>query len=261
MSGETTGTNRRWTEALPHEPSFPPVFGLIAPVEEAYASLIYSGAPDRGNLLGTGLGESGLGGNLLYVGELDQQATQLVRAANIAGAATLAASHNPAALRKALREGVIDFLVNSLDEALRILKNELRKRQPVAVAVSVEPGTILHQMIERGVLPDLLPPESSAAPPEFANFLTQGTRRIEAPPSPRAATLLIWPIPSEFTQRPADFEVQLLETLPVDDHASRRWLRLSPRYLDGSARRYRSLACGSEGAAKLIARFPNPLRT
>ena len=34
-----------------------------------------------------------------------------------------------------MRDGVIDFLVTSLDEALRILKNEMRKRTAVAVCV------------------------------------------------------------------------------------------------------------------------------
>src|ERR1700722_14241743 len=88
--------------------------------------------------------QTGLGGNLLY-------------AANIAGSASLAASAEPAILREAMRDGVIDFLVNSLEEALRILKNEIRKRQTVSVGVSIEPHPLVAQMTERGVLPDLLP--------------------------------------------------------------------------------------------------------
>ena len=57
-----------------------------------------------------------------------------------------------------MRNGAIDFLVTSLDEALRILKNEIRKRQPIAVGVSVPVREIVKQMLDRGVLPDLLPP-------------------------------------------------------------------------------------------------------
>ncbi len=48
--------------------------------------------------------------------------------------------------------------MTSLDEALRILKNEIRKRETVAVCVAAAPETVEREMLERGVLPDLLPP-------------------------------------------------------------------------------------------------------
>src|SRR5512140_2673187 len=100
----------------------------MANVHQAYGGLMKCAS---------GVEDLNLGGRLLYVGELDEPGSALTVASNIAGGATLAASAQPAALRQALREGVIDFLVNSLDEALRILKNEVRKREPVAVAVSL----------------------------------------------------------------------------------------------------------------------------
>jgi urocanate hydratase len=99
---------------------------------------------------------SGLGGKLLYAGEIDPESRNLLYAANIAGAASLAASPDPAALRQAMRDGVIDFFVNSLEEALRILKNEIRKRQTVSVGVAADPTRLVDQMLDRGVLPDLL---------------------------------------------------------------------------------------------------------
>ena len=61
-----------------------------------------------------------------------------MRAANIAGAASLSATADVATQKQAIRDGVVDFLVTSLDEAARILKNEIRKRQPVAVCVVCE---------------------------------------------------------------------------------------------------------------------------
>src|SRR5664279_3235111 len=88
-----------------------------------------------------------LGGQLFYVGELDEPGRAFAVAANIAGAATLSASAQTTALRHAQREGAIDFLVNSLDEALRILKNEIRKREAVAVSVSLAPADIEADMI------------------------------------------------------------------------------------------------------------------
>ena len=53
-----------------------------------------------------------------------------------AGAATLTASASAEAGKQAMREGVVDFLVTTLDEALRILKNEVRKHETVAVCVA-----------------------------------------------------------------------------------------------------------------------------
>ena len=74
-------------------------------------------------------------------------------AGNIAGAASLAATADPVAQKQAIREGVVNFLVTSLDEALRILKNEIRKRETVAVCVAASPQAVAAEMLERGVLP------------------------------------------------------------------------------------------------------------
>ena len=46
-------------------------------------------------------------------------------------------------------------MVNSLDEALRTLKNEIRQRRPLGVALTAQPPLVLSEMLERGVLPDL----------------------------------------------------------------------------------------------------------
>ncbi|MDR3751018.1 MAG: hypothetical protein P4K94_05970 [Terracidiphilus sp.] len=202
--------------------------------------------------------ESGLGGQLLYAGRLHPDGCRLVRAANIAGAASLAASAEPAALRQAVRDGVIDFLVTTLDEALRILKNEIRKRQPVAVGVAAPPQALLAEMLQRGVLPDLLPPASVLAEPAPANpeeeaaFIAHGAQRLQAPPLSPERQFLVLEIPAAWAQRAADFDAQLLAHLAPDDHANRRWLRLSPRYLGSQARRLRSLECGVDAASKWI---------
>jgi hypothetical protein len=223
-------------------------FTFIAQVEQAYAALMQFAAAR---------GEMSLGGNLLYAGELDEPGRRLAVAGNIAGAATLAASADAGSLRQSMRDGVIDFLVNSLDEALRILKNEIRKRETVAVAVAAAPMDIAREMLLRGVLPDLL--SSSPAPPEFTAFLAQGSQPIAAQPQPHSSKLLIWPIPAGFTLRPAGFDALLLEHLPPGDQANRRWLRLAPRYLGQQARRFRSLACDEDTASTLIARLGPPL--
>ena len=97
-------------------------------VEHFYAGLILAAnlGPDA---------EPSLGGKLLYAGYLDADTRALLVAANIAGAASLAVSADADTGRQAIRDGIVDFLVTSLDEALRILKNEIRKRSTVAVCV------------------------------------------------------------------------------------------------------------------------------
>ena len=95
--------------------------------------------------------EPGLGGRLLWAGELDGSGRAIVVAGNISGVATLAATADSNAQKQAIRDGIVDFLVTSLDEALRILKNEIRKRQTVAVCVGSAPDLIQREMLERGV--------------------------------------------------------------------------------------------------------------
>lgn len=186
--------------------------------------------------------ESGLGGKLLYAGELDPDGARLVRAANIAGAASLIATSDSAAQRAGIRDGVIDFLVTSLDEALRILKNEIRKRNAVAVGIGDSPAKIAAQMLERGVLPDLL---RGGDGPEVAAFIAQGAQLVESAPLPAGIGLIALLSP------PAEFEGRVLELLPEADHGARRWLRLSVRYLGQQMRRVRSVPCDPSLAAKL----------
>jgi len=197
----------------------------------------------------------GLGGRLVYAGRLDAAGSRLLRAANIAGAASLTVSNAAADLRLAVREGVADFLVTSLDEALRILKNEIRKRQPVAVAICAEPREVGEQMMLRGVQPDLLTPDPAAVEPlcAYASFLARGAQSLQlASISPEPA-LRIWPVPAAWAQRTSQLDALLLAQLPAETHTARRWLRLAPRYLGAKARRLRSVACDDATASKIEA--------
>jgi uncharacterized Rossmann fold enzyme len=183
--------------------------------------------------------ETGLGGKLLYVGEPAQAAMHLLRAANIAGAASIAASADAASLRRAMREGALDFVVTSLDEALRILKNEIRKKQPVAVGVSVAPEMIAREMTDRGVQPDILA-SGLAGNPDTRIFVERGAKILEAQATGEPMQVIA--IPSDWNQPVAEFDLQLLESLSPGDHLNRRWVRLAPRYLPAAARKLRSIA-------------------
>ena len=103
--------------------------------------------------------EQWLGGRLIFAGELQPEssaADALVTAANIAGAATLVAAPDVLAQRRAMRDALADFVVNTVEEALRILKNEVRQRRAVSVAVAVSAVYLMEEMLRRGVRPDAL---------------------------------------------------------------------------------------------------------
>ncbi len=187
--------------------------------------------------------ETGLGGKLVWAGELDAEGCRLVRAANIGGAASLSATADAAAQRMAIREGVIDFLVTSLSEALRILKNEIRKRNAVAVGVTVAPELMEAEMLARGVAPDLV--RTMAREVAAGDFLQHGARAIA--PGRVADDCEFFVI----ADAPAEFEARALTLIPETDLALRRWVRLSPRYLGPQARRMRAMPCDREMAAKL----------
>jgi hypothetical protein len=202
--------------------------------------------------------EQGLGGKFFYAGDLDGVGNAMVVAANIAGAATLTCSAEIATQKQAIRDGVIDFLVTSLDEALRILKNEIRKRGTVAVCVAQPPDETECEMASRGVQPDLLPPGSLDAP-RFEAFLDAGAQQIEPIAVKRGQTLLLWSV----ADSPAHWLPKLdaiaqeclsLSSTPETDSV-RRWLRLSPRYLGRMASGKRLLRCETETARGFIERM------
>lgn len=214
---------------MPLSAPSPDVLDFVAYVAQAYAALIASPHGDP---------ESGLGGELFYAGELNGTGRSLVVAANIAGAATLVASADRDAQKQAIRDGVVDFLVTSLDEALRILKNQLRKRETVSVCVAMEPQAMVSEMNERGVLPNLLRSE-----------VDDGQRSGTNLPA-----LLTWSVASAPAQWLPQLDAIALQCLDADNWAARRWLRLAPRYLGRMAQGIRAVACSQKAASSFIER-------
>jgi urocanate hydratase len=225
----------------------PPAYDFALQVERLYKALILHADADSGRIP-----EPDLGGKLLYAGEL-AQGRALVVAGNIAGAATLAASTDAAAQKQSVREGVVDFLVTSLDEALRILKNELRKRETVAVCVAVAPSAVAREMLERGVLPDLLAADATDRA-ECEAFLSQGARRIERFDAEENQTLLTWRVAAAPAQWLPKVDAIALNCLSPADLPARRWLRLAPRYLGRLAQGMRLLRCAAPTALEFRSR-------
>jgi urocanate hydratase len=214
--------------------------GFALQVERLYAGLIRTaGAPGLASEIRDP--EPSLGGKLLYAGQLDEEARALLVAANIAGAASLTASADAATRKQALRDGVVDFLVTSLDEALRILKNEIRKRETVAVCVALEPQTVEAEVLERGVAPDLLRPGSAD--------------------SSAGQTLLCWRVASSPSIWLPKLDAIALDCLDSKAGATRRWLRLAPRYLGRMVQGIRVLRCNESSAAHFLERVRNEVES
>src|SRR5438270_9930429 len=86
-------------------------------------------------------------------------------AATMAGACFLGIDVDPERIKKRLKTGYCDFMVNTLDEALRILKNAVRKKEAVSVGLIGNCADVIPELAERGVVPDLLTDQTSAHDP------------------------------------------------------------------------------------------------
>lgn len=180
-------------------------------------------------------GRESLGGKLLLRPLLDADGIAVLVAASIAGAASLCVDTEADRLREGLRGGFVDFVVSTLDEALRILKNEIRRARPISVGLTGDPQSCIDAMIERGLQPDLL----SAIPERQANiFLERGaiSLPLQIPPEPDTS-LLQWSIVKDATgamPNIAELASASLDSARNDTVARRRWLAQSPRYLGRS---------------------------
>jgi len=189
---------------------------------------------------------------------LDAAGAALTIAGNIAGAVTLAIDDDPAHLREVIRTGACDFVVNSLDEAIRAMKNEVRKGAPLSVALSVDPRVVLPEIVDRGLAPQLfatfVPPHSPPAK-DVSDELSPAAVHLQSlgatlahfndAPVPEgfldAATLVDaiieqhnWNLCSFAFESAAElrtFDASALSRLSSGDTLRRRWIEVAPRIL------------------------------
>jgi urocanate hydratase len=86
-------------------------------------------------------------------------------AATMAGSSFLGIDVDAERIKKRLKTGYCDFMVNNLDEALRILKNAIRKKEAVSVGLDGNCADVIPELASRGVVPDLLTDQTSAHDP------------------------------------------------------------------------------------------------
>ncbi|MBN1299797.1 MAG: urocanate hydratase [Melioribacteraceae bacterium] len=83
-------------------------------------------------------------------------------AATMIGAAFLGIEVDRSRIQKRLDTGYIDRLTDNLDEALELVLNAKEKKVALSVGLLGNAGEILPQILERGIVPDILTDQTSA---------------------------------------------------------------------------------------------------
>src|SRR5438874_2846656 len=120
-----------------------------------------------------------LSGKLVVSGGMGGMGGAQPLAATMAGAAFLGIDVDAERIKKRLKTGYCDFMVNTLDEALRILKNSIRKKEAISVGLVGNCAEIIPELAERGVLPDILTDQTSAHDP-LNGYVPRGMSLEEA---------------------------------------------------------------------------------
>ncbi|HEV8523686.1 MAG TPA: urocanate hydratase [Terriglobales bacterium] len=116
---------------------------------------------------------TGLEGKLIVSGGMGGMGGAQPLAATMNGAAFLGVEVDPERIKKRLKTGYCDFMVTTLDEALRILKNAVRKKEAVSVGLVGNCADVIPELAARGVVPDLLTDQTSAHDP-LNGYIPQG---------------------------------------------------------------------------------------
>ena len=120
-----------------------------------------------------------LSGRLIVSGGMGGMGGAQPLAATMAGAAFLGIDVDPERIKKRLKTGYCDFMVTTLDEALRILKNAIRKKENISVGLVGNCADVIPELADRGVVPDILTDQTSAHDP-LNGYVPNGMPHEEA---------------------------------------------------------------------------------
>jgi urocanate hydratase len=148
-----------------------------------------------------------------------------------------------------MRRGEVDFVVNTLDEALRTLKNQIRQGRPLGVALLGDVAAALAEIAGRGVLPEIMLGNGSVMDAaqvrvSVASLETSGMRFRFGPargkdPERWERSMMILHrkryyahhVHAQSLGELREIDAQLLGALPEEDIARRRWLQRVSRYI------------------------------
>jgi urocanate hydratase len=114
-----------------------------------------------------------LSGKLVASGGMGGMGGAQPLAATMNGAAFLGIDVDPERIKRRVRQGYCDVMVNDLDEAMRILKNAVRKGEAASVGLIGNCADVIPELAKRGIVPDLLTDQTSAHDP-LNGYIPQG---------------------------------------------------------------------------------------
>jgi urocanate hydratase len=117
-------------------------------------------------------------GKLIVSGGMGAMGGVQPLAATLNGAAFLGIDASPEQIKRRVKSGYCDVMVNDLDEALRILKNAVRKREATSVGLVGNCADVIPALARRGIVPDLLTDQTSAHDP--GSYIPQGLSAMQA---------------------------------------------------------------------------------
>ncbi|HXH65903.1 MAG TPA: urocanate hydratase, partial [Candidatus Limnocylindrales bacterium] len=120
-----------------------------------------------------------LSGKLVVTGGIGGMGGAQPLAATMNGAAFLGIDVDPERIKRRVKTGYCDVMVTSLDEALRILKNAVRKGEATSVGLVGNCADLIPELAKRGVVPDILTDQTSAHDP-IGGYVPNGVTLGEA---------------------------------------------------------------------------------
>src|SRR5256886_2572088 len=103
-----------------------------------------------------------LAGRILLTGGLGGMGGAQPLAATMNGAVFLGVEVDPARIEKRLKSGYCDKIAHSLDDALKLIDQARKDRQPLSVGLVGNCADVLPELARRGVVPDVLTDQTSA---------------------------------------------------------------------------------------------------
>jgi urocanate hydratase len=137
-----------------------------------------------------------LDGKLVVSGGMGGMGGAQPLAATMNGARFLGIDVDPARIEKRLKNGYCDAIAWSLDEALQILEDARRDGKAISVGLVGNCADVLPELIQRGIVPDVLTDQTSAHDP-LHGYVPNGM-------SLEAALRLRESDPEEYTRRSMD---------------------------------------------------------
>lgn len=177
-------------------------------------------------------------GKLIFTCGPQSSATGLAAAVSIVGGTSLVVDSDAATVKSVFRQGGVDFVVNTLDEALRVLKNEIRKQKPLSVALIADVQPVIGEMTERGVLPDMYIEINdvglfSLAAKEFLHLSADGEYLLQSDGASqwlKEHNFLDSVLAVADISELRDLDERLLQIVPASDSGRLQWLRRISHY-------------------------------